>query len=158
MNTRYLLRSSSLLLTSICVLFASQPAIASSDTGTLLVGHGTFPCLPIPPGGSSPVYGYDASFGSYSPTGLTGGKTVVLIWDFHVGNCGVNHSNLEINGFSSDPGSSWLTSITCNGVSNPQSSASGYSYSGGAAIWAWSQFFGLSSKVGSNVSCTIVHN
>lgn len=136
-----------------------QIAMASSDGGTLQVGRETEVCageaLNILDGYSSAL-----SFGSYSPTGLTGGTSVSELVDhaqFH-GACGGTGSGLTISGFSSNPGSTWLTSVTCNGVTNDASAAITYTYSGGVAEWAWTQQFGLAPKDGSNVSCTIVHS
>lgn len=39
-----------------------------------------------------------------------------MIEDVLADGCGVTHVNVIIGGFSSNPGNSWLTSITCNGV------------------------------------------
>lgn len=134
---------------------ASGLALASSDTGTLLVGSISEPCAH----GIQVYYGYASDWiGSYSPTGLTGGKTVSVIYDFEqICPPTANLSRLSILGFSSNPGSTWLTSITCNGVTNDGTTA-GFSYDSGQATWIWGQKFGLDTKGGSNVSCTIVHN
>jgi hypothetical protein len=64
---------------------------------------------------------------------------------------------LEVSGFSSNPGQSWLSSVTCNGVTNSGSTA-GFSYSSGVATWEWVRLFGLFSEIGLSVSCTIVHS
>lgn len=133
---------------------APQPAFAATDNGTLTVGSVT---LPFGTCGTTTQKGFSsgASFGSYSPTGLTGGRTVVHLVD-SISCSGV--SILQVSGFSSDPGSSWLTSITCNGVTRaPPPNA--YSYGSGSAQWVWYATFGfLSMTDGTNVSCTIVHN
>lgn len=136
---------------------SSQLAFASSDTGTLLVGATSGGvCLQIISGYDSPI-----SVGSYSPTGLTGGKTVTLIIDSAFfepqSGCPANFSGINVSGFSSNPGQSWLTSVTCNGVTNTGSSA-GYSYSGGLASWSFSKLFGFTGGSGHNFSCTIVHD
>ena len=145
-----------LLVALLGLAAVSRLAIASSDTGTLLVGEESSHCVG---GGSQGAYGYDSSFlGSYSPTGLTGGKTVDAIEDHVVVGCGIVFSYFQVSGFSSNPGSSWLTSITCNGVTNDGSAAYDFSYGSGIAVWYWSKLFALTSKVGSNVSCTIVHS
>jgi len=153
---RQLLASLSLMVTLAAV---SQVAMASSDTGTLLVAQKLVRCN----AGASfnSFFGYSASlsFGSYSPTGLTGGNTVTAVYDEIVfPTCGGGAgSSLAVSGFSSNPGSTWLTSITCNGVTNNESSKTFFSYSSGVASWFWGSQFGLQSKSGSNVSCTIVH-
>jgi hypothetical protein len=156
MNTHTLVRCLSFLLLTGSVA-ASPLAMAASDSGTLLVGVFGTPCT----GGIQTIDGYEPplSIGSYSPTGLTGGKTVALVIDRITSHpCVVGSiSALNVSGFSSNPGSSWLTSITCNGVTNNASAAS-FSYSNGVASWTWSQRFGLFGKQGTNVSCTIVHS
>jgi hypothetical protein len=127
-------------------------ASASTDNGTLTVGsHVSGLCS-----GTHPIImkGYVSGvMGSYSPTGLTGGETLVSVYDEGpTPPCVPAVSELSISGFSSDPGSSWLTSITCNGVENTTPST--YTYSGGQATWNWTTQFGFSSG---NYSCSIVH-
>lgn len=134
----------------------SQPALATSDNGTLTVGQVSVPCLPGRPGAPfEDGYNSAVPIGSYSPTGLTGGRTVTNIVDFHGSACFGTFSFLTVEGFSSDPGSSWLSSITCNSVEELPSSAS-YSYSSGQARWEWTSTFGLTN--GTQVGCTIVHS
>jgi hypothetical protein len=130
--------------------------LAASDTGTLTVGSAE--ALPFC------FYGYDTTLGAYSPTELTGGETVYGILDVYMGslnkmNClGGATSDIQVNGFTSNPGKSWLTSVTCNGNEKTGSSAN-YGYSSGSAAWTWTNSaFGFILKVGTNVSCTIVHN
>jgi hypothetical protein len=128
----------------------------TEDVGVLTVGHAYDGNC----GGHGLQYsGFNAalSSGSYSPTGLTGGKTVVLVADFAQIFCGVDLTFLKVSGFSTDPGSSWLTSITCNGITNVPA---GYWFSGNTATWQWSsKRFGLAPLAdGTNVSCAIVHN
>lgn len=146
----------SVLLLAMCI-GVWQIAAASSDTGTLLVGEissttcsGTGRPLPY-------YYGFTSSpaVGSYSPTGLAGGKTVIKLFDYL--SCGAL-SELWISGFSSNPGQSWLSSVACNGVTNTGAGAFDFSYNSGTASWVWNDRFGFQSKYGSNVSCTIVHN
>jgi hypothetical protein len=130
--------------------------LTSSDNGTLTVGLTTVSGCHA---SGNLTYGFVAAkgTGSYSPTGLTGGRTVVAVYDIEAGGCVPSISVVSISGFSSDPGSSWLSSTTCNGIQNIASGAS-YVYGSGNASWEWTQLFGLQSKNGSNVSCTIVHN
>jgi hypothetical protein len=137
-------------------------ALAASDNATLQVGKannsgagGAWVC----------VSGYNSSIslGSYSPTGLTGGKTVTSLYDVDAGILGcTSHvgATLNVSGFSSDPGQAWVTSATCNAVAKTGASAS-FSYSGGTATWNWgsgSSFNLISKASGTNVSCTIVHS
>jgi hypothetical protein len=150
------------LCCSFCVLALSscisQLALAASDTGTLTVGVLTLRC------GSTSGYivsGFVADdVGSYSPTGLTGGATVVEVFDqFAIPQlCTGSISTFGASGFSSNPGKAWLSSVTCNGVAKPGSSASVYSYNNGEAFWTWNTLFGLTGKGGDNISCTIVHS
>ena len=137
------------------VILSSQPAIASSDSGTLTPVEQFVVCDPPSIVPFYSLIGYGTAWGTYSPTGLTGGKTIAQIGDEAPDGCGTNQSFLIISGFSSNPGSSWLTSITCNGVTN-LAPAGGYSYSSGLAEWVWSKTFGLSGE--DQVSCTIVHS
>jgi hypothetical protein len=127
-------------------------ALATTDDGVLTVGAA--PEEPLC------YYGYLGNFGSYSPTGLTGGETVAWLADIYFGSScssGVV-TDFKVTGFSSNPGQSWLTSVTCGGVTKT-SSTSGYSYSSGAAIWSWSSSpFGFISKVGEQLSCEVVVN
>jgi hypothetical protein len=137
------------------LITASQLAIASSsDSGTLTIGVGGGGSCGIGPLIDS-GYVPGISKGSYSPTGLTGGKTVAGIIDYN--GCATG-SELDVTGFSSNPGASWLTSISCNGVTKDGSTAA-FTYSGGEGIWQWGSNFGFATLgSGTEVSCTIVHN
>jgi hypothetical protein len=128
--------------------------LTSTNSGTLTVGRTATNCG----GGFQILSGFDASlFGSYSPATLTGGDAVVTIID-NTNTCASSISTVSISGFLSNPGSSWLTTITCNSVENTGSGGS-FSYSAGTSTWVWSRQFGLIGKsIGSTVSCTIVHN
>jgi hypothetical protein len=161
MESQHRIRSPWLLLSLMIMVFASQFAKASSDSGTLTPGTLTNSCPPRFPGILTFI-GFSGqsvdAFGTYGPTRLTGGKTVIEIYDETTDCAGVaNLSSFNVTGFSSDPGSTWLSSITCGGVQKLQSSAS-YSYTSaaGTAFWIWSSKFGLSN--GAQVSCTIVHS
>jgi hypothetical protein len=148
-------RFGSMALTGL--LFGPLLAFAATDVGTLMVGHATGGQC----GGRMLVYsGYkpSLSIGSYSPTGLTGGRTVTTLADFTQAFCGVNLTSLSVSGFTTNPGSGWLTSVTCNGISNSGGSGS-FSFADGTATWSWNRGFGLLPlPTGTNVSCTIVHN
>lgn len=140
-----------------CMLPFSE-ALAATDNGTLTKGTGTV-YIGIGPGCYYIVFfGYGPNAGgSYSPTGLTGGKTVLAVEDF--GCDGPVSSQVSVNNFASDPGAAWLTSVTCNGVTR-QASAAGYSYSSGRANWSWSGAtfgFGYIAN-GNNTSCSLTHN
>lgn len=111
--------SVTLLLTLAGVFGLSSPVFAASDNGTLTVGS-IISCSEGPSSDRAAGFGSGA-FGSYSPTTLTGGTSVVDLWNnFHLGTlCGSgNSSRLQISGFSVDPGQDWLSSIECNGVTN----------------------------------------
>ena len=164
MNAKELLRRISLVF--IGLVCASQIAVASdSDSGTLTPGK-TSSCVTIPPSGPT-IYLVEIGFisgsiGTYSPTGLTGGEAVNALVDDgeQVGGCGPvspSTSLLGVKGFSSNPGSSWLISVTCNGVEKLSSVAS-FNYVSGTdyATWTWSSVFGFVDN--EQVSCTIVHN
>ena len=107
----------------------------------------------------------EVDFGSYSPNILTGGVKVTGLFDFYDG-CPVppyvQIGFFSASGFSSDPGASWLGSITCGGSGKPTRYGSGanYSYSNGAAIWWWNNGpFNLpTTGEGTQVWCQIVHN
>jgi hypothetical protein len=140
---------------------ASQVALAASDAGTLQVGHAAYTgCSTLLSGWSSAI-----PSGSYSPTGLAGGEAVQGVFDslsFSYPAC-PDYSELLVGGFASNPGVNWLTSITCNGITNPVSTATFTYLGGGQAMWKWTTLFNLSfdstgHAVTGNVSCTIVHN
>ena len=130
-------------------------AFAASNSGTITVGSGE-----LPPSGPC-WWGYLGSTGSYSPTALTGGESVSDLYDISNSTCtSLFRSIIYISGFSSNPGQSWLTSVTCNGVEMTGGSTSSYSYNSGTAGWAWNTTsgWGFSSEVGSKLGCTIVHD
>ena len=137
------------------LIAAPQLAMASSDAGTLLVGHTSFFCGP---GEVQSITGYDSlvPIGSYSPTGLTSGGTVAAVIDFSLFCLIVRQGSEILVSFPSNPGSSWLSSVTCNGITNNVDDAT-FTYNKGTATWSWNQQFGLNSRIGSNVSCTIAH-
>lgn len=129
---------------------------SSSDYGTLAVGDAISYCDT----GDIVLSGFDSGlFGSYTPAQLTGGRTVISLVDSTPVICSnsSSFSALTVSGFSSSPGSSWLVSITCNGITNTGGSGV-FSYGSGEASWTWTRQFGLLSKHGSDISCTIVHN
>ena len=148
------------LMFFILLIGATEIAAASSNSGTLTVGEENVGFCPSAPHLPSTLYGYSQflPLGSYSPTGLTGGESVIEVVDEVTLECSLpSFSSLLVSGFSSTPNAEWLTSIECNGVTNTGSGSNQFSYSNGTASWSWNTVFGLSSKNGSNVSCTLVH-
>jgi len=136
-------------------LHLTTSLFAATDIGTLTKGVRTYGGPPGCPALS--FWGYATGLeGSYSPAGLTGGRTLTAAEDF---GCGPVSSHITVDGFSSDPGSTWLTSVTCNGVARLATAAS-YSYSGSTAFWQWAgATFGLAFLAnGANTSCSITHN
>lgn len=140
-----------LLILPVCLW---QVADAATNTGTLLVGVG--PVTSCGRYGNLPSYwGFTSSpaVGSYSPTGLTGGKAVVaIVSDDPL--CGAPYNVVIISGFSANPGVNWFTSITCNGVTIVPSGGT-YTYGGGRATWIMGSSFGL--QLVTTTSCTIAH-
>ena len=138
-------------------LFFAPLAFGATDNGTLTVGTLTQvgQCFFMT---DRVYYGWvGGSIGSYSPTLLTGSKVVNALYEH--GCVNPNNSLLIIGNFASDPGTSWLTSVTCNGVTKLRSAASSYNYSSGQAYWTWSGTFGFQAVgVGNNASCSITHN
>lgn len=147
-------------LKPLCVLVMSlgvcRVASASSDGGTLYVSSGSGGIC-----GSSPVLdvGYSSSgpMGSYSPTGLTGGKTLSSILDSLGTRCHISNSALAVSGFSSNPGQGWLSSIECGGITRSGSSATS-TYNSGTALWRWGTLFGFLGDFGKNAGRTLTHN
>lgn len=153
MDANIRIRKSS-LIAGIALAFAPILALGSTDNGTLTAGtQVTFTCPP--PTGHSMNIGYiSGSLGSYSPTGLTGGKTLTQVFDF-ISTCAGTLGQVAISGFSSNPGSSWLMSVTCNGKTRLSSAVTSFNYSSGVATWDWSGSpFGFLSG---SYSCSIVH-
>lgn len=135
---------------------------STSDTGTLTASQSTTSQCINPrtqQTGTHYIVGYDSfvSEGSYSPAVLTGGKTTVAVFDSHgTGGCPGVFPTLIVKGFTSDPGASWLVSITCNGVALGVGASYFWEPGVPEAIWEWSTIFGFVN--GSQYNCTIVHN
>lgn len=124
------------LLLSVLVIAPRPSDASSSDSGTLTVGDHTNIC--IPPGTGNPMtYGFTSGLiGSYSPIGLTSGFSVASIVDIHY-SCsfhGFAETSFDVTGFSANPDSQWLISITCNGVENKKTSAYAYNYTSGNRV------------------------
>jgi hypothetical protein len=143
------------------VLFSPRAHATVTDHGTLLAGSHSTICFPF--SGDFFTIGYRGTTGAYSPTGLTGGKTVGGLIDYiSRGYCGEmwrpTQAYLWVEGFSSDPGTGWLTSVTCNNVTRlPGTATYTYESAAGRAIWYWpDQPFGFTR--GSTSACSIEHN
>lgn len=135
-----------------------EPKTAVIDTGTLTVSRSLESCSG---GEHGYLYGLDrGAFGSYSPSSLTGGYTVHGLVDVVnvVGTCLNTAATLVVAGFSHNPGSRWLISITCNGAERDQTNVLSYSYRNGLASWSWTDEFGLAKYFGLNVHCIVTHN
>jgi hypothetical protein len=144
---------------AIVAMISSSMAAASTDNGTLTAGSTSGGCPPGPRSGTFTILGFiNGSLGSYTPTGLTGGETLLAITDEHPVSCGGSISTLSVKGFSANPGAGWLTSITCDSVERLESSAISYTYtsSTGVAAWQFSGNFGFTN--GGQVACSITHS
>ena len=145
--------------TLMCLAIIPAISLAASNDATLQVGHRN-----IPFSGCGVDSGYDGSsstffFGSYSPTGLGGGRTVAFLDEISFCDLSVIQGALSVSGFTSNPGKSWLTAVTCNGVTQSAASATfTYFPSDGSTLWQWSAGWGFTGAPdGTNLSCTIVH-
>ena len=145
-------------LTVLAMALPTTRAIAANDNGTLSVAEHRVRCWTGPH--SLLLYGYIKSrpMGSYSPSVITGGEVLSEVYDQDNAGCKlVTGSTVSVSGFSADPGRTWLTSITCNGVTLNQSGAVRFFFAGGTATWEWSEQFGFQSRVGAAVNCTMSH-
>ena len=106
-----------LVLGSVLLGLSMMPMLAnasSTDDGTLTAGSAVQSCFPS---GNFNLVGFiHGTLGSYNPTGLTGGDTVWAIDDIDPVSCSASTSDFSASGFTSNPGSSWLVSVTCNSV------------------------------------------
>ncbi len=133
--------------------FHVQLATAASDPGVLTVGT-RIPSSCV--GGVLPLIqsGFIAgSLGSYSPASLTGGKTLLQLYDYEV--C-ANATVMQVSGFSSNPGSTWLSSVSCGGGALTGSGAASFGFAGGVASWTWATALGFANQT--TLNCTILHN
>jgi hypothetical protein len=112
-------------------------------------------------GGSTGVCcaGFKASgFGSVTPAVTANGYPYEAIYNAGGMNNGKGssppYSEIAIGGFTSNPGQSWLTSVSALGVTTSASSAT-YTYSDGVATWVWDGTeWGISDKGTVQVSVT----
>jgi hypothetical protein len=133
----------------------SQGVFADTTAGTLKAGAVRIIDVCGNQGELLTGYSQASGLGSYSPTGLTGGETVAYVADTTATTCFPARNQLSVSGFTSNPGATWLTSITCNGVEETGSSAT-FSYIGGTASWTWFSSFGFVTQ--DNYSCSIVYS
>lgn len=99
-------------------------------------------------------YGYSqGNYGIIISGAFTGGKTLMGIFD----NTGTGQLKLQVSGFGSDPGATSLTTITVNGFTFPESTAS-YTYGAGIATWTWTGSAQMNLQVGNNVSLVATHS
>jgi len=133
----------------------SEGVFADTTAGTLKAG--SVRVIDICGNQPEQFSGYSAGFiGSYSPTGLTGGETVVTIMDTGATTCFPSSIQFGVSGFTSNPGTTWLTSITCNGIEKTGSTAS-FTYNSGTATWKWdNESFGF--VLDDTYSCSIVYS
>lgn len=113
----------------------------ASGITNMLLGAGGYPILYTTlTAGSNEVSGnvevgyISGTIGSMSATGLVGGYTVTAVYDLVVG--GSVGEVVEISGFSSSPGGSWLGKVIFNSQTFVGSAAT-YTYSTGTATWTW---------------------
>jgi len=147
------------------MLLGPPIALGTTVNGTLQIGRKAVLLTPPFPGITLTFSGYDSSapsYGSYSPTGLGGGITVITLYELAV-NGTSNSTTFRITGFTSNPGVSYLLHLTCNGVTVAGGHATRtYDSSTGTVTYTWSSpdpLFGLSSlSVGTNVSCAVEHS
>ena len=129
--------------TSVSATFTNQSAV---DTGTMTEGSKSI--YNFTSNYWTTYLGYYSSWiGSYTPTALSGGRTLLRFYDIGACSsgpipCATYNSVVTVGGFSSDPGSGWLASASANGVTK-LGSAAFYSYSSGSATWQWSGTFGF---------------
>ena len=121
-------------------ILASTPMMLVGDTGTdsATMTIGSYYAAPVT------YYGY--SDGTYNPAGHSFGSLSLTLQDGKVVKSFISAfyttytSTLYISGFSSDPGQSYLYSVTSNGTTKTGAAASTYTYSGGVAYWTWTVF------------------
>lgn len=81
--------------------------------------------------------GYASGFGSITGASLDGTHSIITLEDN-----AAPITTLIVNGFASDPGSTWLTSMTINGITRTGASAT-YSHGSGTAQWTWGSTLSL---------------
>ena len=124
-------------------LNASFTGAASSASFTTLPVTETATVTPelVKESSNLTMVGYSSGVGgSISPVKLSNNVlSYVAFCDIHYT---PSSSHLQISGFTSDPGASWLVSAEAYGVTQLGSAAS-YAYASGTASWAWTTTFGF---------------
>jgi hypothetical protein len=147
MNIRYRSRWVRVVARAAAAAGLSAAANAATDTVTLTEGKQEF--APV-------IYAglLTGVTGSVVPITLSGGKTISTLAEVSQ-----SQSEIQVDGFKSDPGQSWLISVPALGVTNTGAKAM-YNYANGKATWVWSaEYFGfLKQAPGTKIPCTIVHN
>ena len=147
-----------ILTVAYAIFLGAMPAThAASDTGTLDIGN-AIACVMTSRPSEAITYGYiSGGLGSYTPTALTGGRTLVDLYQvISVGMllCGPPvTAYLVVSRFSANSSQSWLTSVVCDELTTYGSSAT-FSYLGGTAKWTWTTAMFPTSG---DVNCTITH-
>jgi hypothetical protein len=94
-------------------------------------------------GGSSGSTGFSidncggSNFGSVATPTLSDGRTMCALLEFDLFPFGNDVLWLEIIGFTSDPGSNYFNQLNLSCGLSLDSSAAGYVYGGGEALWSW---------------------
>ena len=100
------------------------------------------------------IDGYSSSFGAITPSPNLPSTSPAL--DIRSLTCFNSNGavTLVVEGFSADPGASWLQALSISGSAFNVAAAS-YSYSGGAASWLWTSP-PVTFAVG-NYTCSLTH-
>lgn len=108
----------------------------------LLIG-GIVPTFTVTAGefnsGISIERGFSASFpyGSVSPTTLPDGKAIGSVTDSDDSIGSSDFIDFSLTGLGADPGQSYFTTLSSNGVTKTSASASSYTFGSGTARWRW---------------------
>jgi hypothetical protein len=78
-----------------------------------------------------------SNFGSVATPTLSDGRTICGLFEFDLFPFGNNVLWLEINGFTSDPGSNYFNQLNLSCGFSLGAAGAGYSYGGGEALWTW---------------------
>jgi hypothetical protein len=110
---------------------------SGSNTSTLTIGYTS----------ASGVWarGFWPGGGSIDPITLVGGKTYDTLEEFYYAGSppyvpAISGTYITVAGFSSAPGSSWLTSISVGGVTAPSGATYSFDASTGKASWSWTGY------------------
>jgi hypothetical protein len=149
-----------LVLTILASFSASSVRAATySETVLITVGVNSGPALDDGYDAGVTISGGTTKLGSASPSTTVDGYPYQLIIE-NPGictprGCGASGDEVQIGGFTANPGQAWLASFTMDGVTRTGASAT-YSYSGGSALWTWSDCCTFGSA-GTQKSVMIVH-